>query len=253
MKTWIELAQEHLGIVLSVSQRSQFEILQNELLEWNKSLNLTAIRDLRGVQERHFFDSLISFQGFSCLPDTLIDVGTGAGFPGLPIKIVHPALKLTLVESVEKKANFCRHIAEKLGLSDVTVLTSRIEEIGQMPNYREKFDIAIARAVAPMPTLAEYLLPLVKVGGRAVMQKGLSVLTEAASSGRIVSVCGGKLSALRHTHYEGIEGAGYLVVIDKHHHTPKEFPRAVGIPTKKPMQSNGSEEYLDFLNKLINE
>ena len=170
MSDWTELTEKHLGITLSDLQRFQFQVLQEELLLWNEKINLTAIKDIKGIQEKHFFDSLTCFMGFEEWPESMIDVGSGAGFPGLPVKIVNPQMRLTLVESVDKKANFCRHIVEELGLTDVTVLSKRAEEVGRLPEHREAYDIAIARAVAPAPTLAEYLLPLVKVGGRCLMQ-----------------------------------------------------------------------------------
>lgn len=235
MNNWINLADRHLGITLNDLQRFQFQVLQEELLEWNKKVNLTAIRDEKGIQEKHFFDSLTCFMGFEEWPESLIDVGSGAGFPGLPVKFIIPELRLTLVESVDKKANFCRHIVETLSLSDVTVLSKRAEEVARMPEHREAYDIAIARAVAPAPTLAEYLLPLVKVGGQAMMQKGTRVPEEILQAARIVDLCGGEISDLRRMNFEGIEGEGNLVIIDKLRHTPREFPRAVGIPAKKPI------------------
>ena len=235
MKNWFELAEEHLGITLSDLQRFQFQVLQDELLEWNEKINLTAIRDAEGIQERHFFDSLTCFMGFDEWPESLIDVGSGAGFPGLPVKFVIPNLRLTLVESVDKKANFCRHIVEKLGLTDVTVLSKRAEEVARMPAHREAYDIAIARAVAPAPTLAEYLLPLVKVGGRCLMQKGTRGPEEIRAAEKIIDLCGGELSDLLRLNFDGIEGEGNLVIINKVHHTPREFPREVGIPAKKPI------------------
>jgi len=148
MSDWTELANRHLGITLSDLQRFQFQVLQDELLEWNEKINLTAIRDPLGVQEKHFFNSLTCFLGFKRPPESMIDVGSGAGFPGLPVKIVLPEMRLTLVESIDKKANFSRHIIDKLGLKDVTVLSKRAEEVGRMPLHRERYEIAIARAVA---------------------------------------------------------------------------------------------------------
>jgi len=130
---------------LSDQQYWQFQVLQEELLKWNKKINLTAIRDKKGIQEKHFFDSLTCFMGFEEWPESLIDVGSGAGFPGLPVKIIIPELRLTLVESVDKKADFCRHIVETLGLSDVTVLSKRVEEVAHMPQHREAYDIATRR------------------------------------------------------------------------------------------------------------
>lgn len=235
MQNWIELVEKHLGITLSEHQGAQFQVLQDELLEWNEKINLTAIKDIKGIQERHFFDSLTCFMGFEKWPESLIDVGSGAGFPGLPIKIVIPKMRLTLVESVDKKANFSRHIVERLGLENVTVLSKRAEEVGRLPEHREAYDIAIARAVAPAPTLAEYLLPFVKVGGRCLMQKGTRGPEEINQAGRIVDLCGGEISDLRHLDFEGIEGEGNLIIINKLRQTPDVFPRAVGIPAKKPI------------------
>ena len=252
MENWINLADRHLGITLSDQQYWQFQVLQEELLKWNKKINLTAIRDKKGIQEKHFFDSLTCFMGFEEWPASLIDVGSGAGFPGLPVKIIIPELRLTLVESVDKKADFCRHIVETLGLSDVTVLSKRVEEVAHMPQHREAYDIAIARAVAPAPTLAEYLLPLVKVGGRALMQKGTRGPMEILEAGKIVDLCGGEISDLLRLNFDGIEGEGNLVIIDKLRPTPNEFPRAVGIPAKKPILTSEDEKYRKLFDDLLN-
>src|SRR5512142_34883 len=160
-----KLAQDEsslLGIRLSPRQLPMFERYEQELLDWNARFNLTAIRESEGIRSKHFLDSL------SCIlawrdnpPERLVDVGTGAGFPGLPLKILQPSLNLALVESVGKKTEFCRHVAADLGLEKVEVVQSRAEEIGQIPKYRERFDWAVARAVAALPILVEYLLPLV--------------------------------------------------------------------------------------------
>jgi len=156
------------------------------------------------------------------------------------------------VESVDKKADFCRHIVETLGLSDVTVLSKRVEEVAHMPQHREAYDIAIARAVAPAPTLAEYLLPLVKVGGRALMQKGTRGPMEILEAGKIVDLCGGEISDLLRLNFDGIEGEGNLVIIDKLRPTPNEFPRAVGIPAKKPILTSEDEKYRKLFDDLLN-
>lgn len=252
MNNWINLADRHLGITLNDLQRFQFQVLQEELLEWNKKVNLTAIRDEKGIQEKHFFDSLTCFMGFEEWPESLIDVGSGAGFPGLPVKFIIPELRLTLVESVDKKANFCRHIVETLSLSDVTVLSKRAEEVARMPEHREAYDIAIARAVAPAPTFAEYLLPLVKIDGRALMQKGTRAPLEILEAGKIVDLCGGEISDVRRLNFDGIEGEGNLILIDKLRHTPREFPRAVGIPAKKPILTSEDEKYRKLFSELLN-
>src|SRR5512134_244347 len=146
---------------------------EKELVEWNQKFNLTAIRDVESIRTKHFLDS------FSCVlawkaspPHRLVDVGTGAGFPGIPLKIIYPSMKLTLVESVGKKAMFCHHIVRVLGLEGVDVLQTRAETLGQKTEHREQYDWAVARAVANMNVLCEFLLPLVKVGGTMLAQKG---------------------------------------------------------------------------------
>jgi len=252
MEKWIKLADRHLGIALSDLQRWQFQVLQEELLKWNKKINLTAIRDEKGIQEKHFFDSLTCFMGFEEWPESLIDIGSGAGFPGLPVKIIIPELRLTLVESVDKKANFCRHIVKTLELTDVCVLSKRAEEVGHMPEHREAYDIAIARAVAPAPTLAEYLLPLVKVDGRALIQKGTRGPLEILEAGKVIDLCGGEVSDLLRLNFDGIEGEGNLVIIDKLRHTPQDFPRAVGLPAKKPILTSDDEKYRKLFNEFLN-
>jgi len=173
MDKMIAEVQHLASIKLTPRQVSSFEIYEQELLQWNEKFNLTAIRDPEGVRTRHFLDSLTCLVEMSNNPpQRLIDIGTGAGFPGIPLKIVLPAMQLTLVESIGKKAQFCSHVVELLNLDHVEVLTKRAEEVGHMPAHRESYDWAVARAVAALPVLVEYLLPLVKVGGFILAQKG---------------------------------------------------------------------------------
>lgn len=173
---WVEQAQSLFGVVLNEAQVAQFADYEAMLLDWNARFNLTAIRDLEGIRLKHFLDSLSCVMAFPSDLDepNIIDVGTGAGFPGLPLKIVYPKSFLTLVESIKKKANFCGELTRVLGLKRVLISSERAETLGQDWEHREFYDIALARAVAAMPTLVEYLLPLVKVGGRAIIQKGSS-------------------------------------------------------------------------------
>ena len=180
MEKLIQEVKNLTGYQLNDKQIHLFQRYEEELLDWNSRFNLTAVRDRDGIQVKHFLDSL------SCLlvmsgrhPARLIDVGTGAGFPGVPLKICFPGMQLTLVESVGKKADFCRHLVSSLGLDKVDVIQARAEEIGQMPTHREKYDIAIARAVASLPILVEYLIPLVKIGGIMLAQKGENGPAEA--------------------------------------------------------------------------
>jgi 16S rRNA (guanine527-N7)-methyltransferase len=209
---------------------------EKELLEWNQKFNLTAIRDTESIRTKHFLDS------FSCVlawksspPNNLIDVGTGAGFPGIPLKIFYPNLKLTLVESVRKKAIFCQHIVSMLGLEHVEVIQARAEDLGQNPQHRERYEWVVARAVANLNVLSEYLLPLVKVGGTMLAQKGESGPAEAQSAEKAIELLGGKLKQLIPVHLPGVADDRYLIVVDKVAATPPKYPRKPGIPAKQPL------------------
>lgn len=225
-----------LGIRLTPRQISSFERYEKELLEWNARFNLTAIRETEGIRAKHFLDSLTCTLAWRDTPPTsLIDIGTGAGFPGIPLKILYPGLSLVLVESVGKKAEFCRHVAATLGMDRVEVVQSRAEEVGQMDKFRERFDWAVARAVANLPILVEYLLPLVRVGGGMLAQKGESGPVEAHASEKATRLLGGRMRQLIKVDLPGVAEERYLVVIDKVAATPPNYPRRVGIPTKKPL------------------
>ena len=209
---------------------------EKELLEWNQKFNLTAIRDVESIRTKHFLDS------FSCVlawkaapPNRLIDVGTGAGFPGVPLKILYPNLKLTLVESVGKKAMFCQHIVRVLGLEHVDVIQARAEDLGQDANHREKYDWAIARAVANLNVLSEYLVPLVKVGGTMLAQKGESGPAEAQSAEHAMKLLGGKLRQLIPVNLPGVADDRYLILVDKVAATPPKYPRKPGVAAKQPL------------------
>ncbi len=234
-----KLAQETfnlLGIRLTPRQLSLFARYEQELLDWNARFNLTAIREPEGIRSKHFLDSLSCVLAWrDTLPSSLIDVGSGAGFPGIPLKILQPSLSLALVESVGKKAEFCRHVAASLGLEKVDVVQLRAEEVGQIPKYRERFDWAVGRAVASLPILAEYLLPLVRVGGAALAQKGESGPAEAHASDKAARMLGGRLRQLIKVDLPGVAEDRYLVVIDKIAATPPNYPRRVGVPAKKPL------------------
>jgi 16S rRNA (guanine527-N7)-methyltransferase len=225
-----------LGLQLSTRQVELFELYEKELLEWNEKFNLTAIRKPEEIRSKHFLDSLTVIQGFKePKPVRIIDIGTGAGFPGLPLKIVYPHLRLTLVESVGKKADFCRHMVEVLKLEKVEVLQARAEDLGQMPAHREMYDLAVARAVAALPVLAEYLLPMVKVGGRMIAQKGESAPAEVHAADHAVKVLGGRIHQLTPVILPGVADERFLVLIDKVATTPSKYPRRAGQPAKLPL------------------
>jgi 16S rRNA (guanine527-N7)-methyltransferase len=209
---------------------------ERELLEWNQKFNLTAIRDVESIRVKHFLDSFSCVQGWKANPpQRLVDVGTGAGFPGIPLKILYPAMQLTLVESVGKKVKFCQHIVEALGLENVTVVHARAEDLGQKPEHREGYDWAVARAVANLNVLGEYLLPLVKVGGTVLAQKGESGPAEAQSAEKAMKLLGGKLRKLIPVNLPGVADDRYLVLVDKVAATPPKYPRAAGMATKTPL------------------
>ncbi len=224
------------GLTLSPRQVAAFQLYEQELMDWNMRFNLTAIREVESVRTKHFLDSLSCLLAFGGVaPKRLIDVGTGAGFPGIPLKIAYPAMQLTLVESVGKKAEFCRHMIEVLGMEKVSVVQARAEEVGHMPEHREKYDWAVARAVANLPVLSEYLLPLVRMGGAALFQKGENGPAEAHAAERAIRLLGGHLRQLKPVQLPGIEEDRYLIVVDKVAATPPAYPRRVGVPTKTPI------------------
>ena len=236
MEKLVHEAQQLFGIHLTGRQVVALVAFERELLAWNEKMNLTAIRDVDGIRTKHFLDS------FSCVlawkenpPRRLIDVGTGAGFPGIPLKILYPSMQLTLVESIGKKADFCRHVVETLKLEAVEVIATRAEDVGQISAHRESYDWAVARAVANLSALAEYLLPLVCVGGTMLAQKGQNGPAEAHKAEKALKLLGGQMRKLIPVTLPGVVEERYLVVVDKIAATPKGYPRKPGIPAKKPL------------------
>jgi 16S rRNA (guanine527-N7)-methyltransferase len=228
-----------IGMRLTPRQITAFERYEEELLAWNEKFNLTAIRDRESIRTKHFLDSLSSLLVMREIqPNRLVDVGTGAGFPGIPLKIALPAMQLTLVESVGKKADFCRHLVETLGLERVEVVACRAEEIGQARErneHRERYDWAVARAVASLPVLSEFLLPLVRIGGCMLAQKGESGPSEAQASEKAFRLLGGRLRTVQKINLPAVVEDRYLVVVDKIAATPIGYPRRVGLPAKRPI------------------
>lgn len=225
------------GVRLNDTQISALKTYETLLVEWNEKFNLTAIRERDQIRTKHFLDSLTCLIAFGDQkPSSLIDVGTGAGFPGIVLKIMLPKMKLTLVESVGKKVGFCEHVVQELKLEQVTVLKMRAEEIGNDPQHRERYDWAVARAVAQLPILAEYLLPLVKLGGKMLAQKGETGPAEAQRAERAIKILGGHLRQLTPLNLPGVVEDRYLIVVDKVAATPHDFPRRIGIPSKTPLE-----------------
>lgn len=243
MESLVTNAKTLLNLTLTADQIAAFEHYATELTAWNEKHNLTAIIDPQGILIRHFLDSLsclLAMRTESGLDGhtRLIDVGTGAGFPGLPLKIVCPQIELTLIESIGKKCDFLRHISQELNLEGVKVLECRAEELGQSAEHREQYDWALARAVARMPTLLEYLLPLVRVGGCCIAQKGETGHTETQEAVQALSVLGGQVRSFIPVELPGVAETRYLVTVEKVSATPDKYPRRPGIPHKRPLLAN---------------
>lgn len=226
-----------LGVELSAHQLDSFETYYLELADWNQRVNLTAITGWQQVQVLHFLDSLTVVLALSGGPPSamrLVDVGSGAGFPGLPLKLAFPEIRLTLVESVGKKARFLEHIVEELGLSDVEVLTGRAEQLAHRAELRESFDLAVSRGVARMSTLLEYTLPFCCLGGRvALLKRGVD--SELAGAVRALETLGGRIGQSYPVEVTGLNDGRIVLTVDKVGPTPDDYPRRPGMPAKRPL------------------
>ena len=227
------------GITLTEEQQEKFRRYYELLVEWNERMNLTAITEPGEVALKHMVDSLSGWDEKTLAEDaSVIDVGTGAGFPGLPLKIYRPALRLTLLDSLNKRVKFLQAVVEELGLKDVTCIHGRAEEAARDKALRESFDIAVSRAVARLPVLAEYALPFVKPGGVFLAWKGLQYREEAEEAGKAVALLGGEGIGIREVHLPGMEDVRAILCIPKTKPTPGEYPRKAGTPAKKPLVSH---------------
>jgi 16S rRNA (guanine527-N7)-methyltransferase len=230
-----------LNLRLTDKQIAAFQLYYEELVAWNQKFNLTAITEYEQVQIRHFLDSL------SCLlaeetrlalnrsDARIIDVGAGAGFPGLPLKLVCPSSRLTLLEATGKKVTFMEHLVARLELRRVTAIHARAEELAHDPAHREGYDLALARAVAELPVVAEYTLPFCKVGGWVVTQRGEAGAADAWSAEAAIKLLGGELRRVLHVELPGLPEDRSLVVVEKVSPTPANYPRRPGMPSKRPL------------------
>ena len=232
----LERASARYGLLLDAKQIEKFGIYYRLLIEWNAKMNLTAITEPREVAVKHIVDSLTALRGIEERDSLrLIDVGTGAGFPGIPLKIVRPDLQLTLLDSLKKRVHFLETVVEALGLEGAECLHGRAEEAARQSALRERFDIAASRAVARLPVLAEYLLPFVRIGGTAIALKGLHSEEEAKESERAVKILGGRAIESIPVALPGLSDKRAVLVIKKERPTPKAYPRKAGKPAKEPL------------------
>lgn len=230
----VETLRWYLGVDLTEDQLAAFRWYSRELQLWNRKVNLTAITDPREIEVKHFVDSLTPLKVMD-RAGKLVDVGTGAGFPGIPLKIACPQLRVLLVESTRKKTEFCQHVIDGLGLTGIQAQHARAEDLAQEPERRSAFDWAVGRAVASLSVLGEYLLPFLKVGGRMIAMKGETGPAEAHEGEDALRLLGGEIQRLVPIELPTVAETRYLVVVDKVSATPAEYPRRAGIPSKRPL------------------
>jgi 16S rRNA (guanine527-N7)-methyltransferase len=224
------------GVALTPAHESALTAFARELVDWNARVNLTSITSPDEIEVKHFLDS------FSVCPHLsigtgvrMIDVGTGAGFPGIPLQILYPQIQMSLLEATGKKVAFLQHVITTLGLANASAVHLRAEEAGQHRDHRESYDVALARAVARLPILLEYLLPLVKIGGMCIAMKGRTAKAEALDSTRAMDMLGGQLRAIEEVQLPTLDEPHYLIMVEKVADTPIGFPRKSGTPAQRPL------------------
>lgn len=225
-----------LGITLTEEQKKQFDTFYELLVEWNKVMNLTGITEYEEVNEKHFVDSVSLIKALDIHQvETVIDVGTGAGFPGIPLKIAFPHLKIVLLDSLNKRIQFLHTVIDTLGLKDITTIHGRAEDFAKKEEYREQFDLCVSRAVANLSTLSEYCLPYVKKDGCFLPYKSGEIDQEVEQAKKAVHILGGKLEDVVKFELPGTTIGRSFVKIKKVQNTSKKYPRKAGLPTKEPL------------------
>lgn len=231
----INTQTQKLGINISNEQAEKFYLYTNMLLEWNEKINLTAITEQNEIIQKHFIDSL-TINKYVNENAKIIDVGTGAGFPGIPLKIVREDISVTLLDALNKRINFLNEVIEQNELTNIETIHARAEEAGKNKALRESFDIATSRAVAPLNVLVEYLLPLVKIGGKCICMKGSNAKEEIENSRKAISILGGKIEKIEELELPNSDIKRTIIVIKKEKNTPAKYPRKAGTPSKMPIE-----------------
>lgn len=229
-----------LNIKLTNKMEEQFTLYYETLIEWNKVMNLTAITEFDDVVDKHFLDSAalgfdIQMRSILNRNMKMIDIGTGAGFPGIPLKILFPELQIVLVDSLNKRVKFLNEVIEKLELHQITSIHARAEELAHKEEYREQFDMCVSRAVANLSSLCEYCMPFVKIGGLFVSYKSADIDLEVKQSEKAIQILGGKLNEVKKFCLPDTEYQRSFVVINKVKRTSKKYPRKAGVPSKMPL------------------
>ena len=225
-----------LGITLTDVQKEQFDKFYELLVEWNKVMNLTGITEYEEVNEKHFVDSVSIVKAIDISKvETVIDIGTGAGFPGIPLKIAFPHLKIVLLDSLNKRINFLNTVINELGLKDISTIHGRAEDFAKKPEYREQFDLCVSRAVANLSTLSEYCIPYINKGGQFVPYKSGEIDEEVQQAKKAVHILGGTIEDVVKFQLPGTEIGRSFVKIKKVQNTAKKYPRKAGLPSKEPL------------------
>jgi len=238
MMELLEEGARRWGLDLTSDMLAAFQTYYEELITWNERANLTAITNYQEVQIKHFLDSLSCLLVLAGLPIErwrYLDIGAGAGFPGLPLKIARPQMELALLEAKKKRVRFLQHLVERLELPGVAIIRGRAEELGRKPGHREGYDLVLARAVATLPVLLEYALPLCRIGGIFLAQKGPDIGEELETSQVALKVLGGQMREVRGFELPHSMGRRNLVVVEKVAPTPEKYPRWPGMPAKRPL------------------
>lgn len=235
LRQYLKKLSNEMNIELNDDQTRNFYVFMQMLLEWNEKINLTAIIDPKEIILKHFIDSLTIIE-YIKNDDKLIDVGTGAGFPGIPLSIANDKINITLMDSLNKRINFLKEVKESLKLDNINTIHSRAEELGQNKQYREKYDIATSRAVANLTVLVEYLLPFVKIGGKAICMKGSEIKEELKDAKFAIKELGGKIIETKEFLLPNSDMRRNIIIIEKIKNTPRKYPRKAGTPSKQPLK-----------------